>query len=865
MSDRNQDNGSRYDFFLAHASSDKPYARALSQALRERGFRVFLDEVSLAAGRPGRAWVSSIPEAQIAAQATVVLVSDKIDRAWYLKEEIVQAIELSRRGAHDVIPVYIDGLPRQMTDVPYGLKALQGLDGRKGVGGVTDALTRCVGSDVSPVHREAEAEVERAPRAQEITEAGFRDALHRLTGRRLASLKVEVRATGFRVFLRGDAREIAAVLDALEDRGVEARRFIVDQQVVEVRVFEGDLNATMRFDAEKHRGSSASVPVAALSEAIRWVHVSDLRFGGPGSAERGVWLEALRLDAAEWARVHGSPNFVFVTGDVVNSGQFTEYDQAALWLAAFAKAVGVSVRDVFIVPGEHDVDRGCVARSVKIRDLHDAVRRDPHEKIDEYLAEGQAGWLWPKFEAFAEFAKKFGTFAMDESGLFGSAERQLSLGSVSIGGLNTALVSADEEDSARTLGLGARQINEVINKSSVRHVLFALHHHGPTWLSDGEALDRRLAARAHIALCSHQHTVSGERAEACSVSQVVRLRPGAPGVTASECGSQAYAWGSLDANGLHFFPRRWSKARGEFVEDAMHYPLRSGGLHHERDQLPEALATWLPRIETLDSITPAEPERIATVYDIFASVIDLDRTAQWARLVKSCDGSRHALVAAFGHYRQSVALFVHRVRRFAPKHSAYPHEVCDVLFHGAHDQMGPMTAGEWTAKMVRALGGGGTARDVLLDRLARSPLLMVFGPIRVDRMREEQWAALRRFLTEELPQMVAPPQEPNLLRVLVALDHKDSPVATRRTAEIRRWDDILDRGTWDFAWLPVLCFPKWEEEVEPYLWDRLRGNPRRDEVLNQCRKAFDLLEKTPLATFQTFVEYLDREIVIESE
>lgn len=107
-----------YDFFIAHAGADTVEAERLFDLLFEEA-KVFLDSRCLI---PGDDWPTVVQRAQRNSSATVVLISDKTDQAFYQGEEIAAAIALSREedGAHRVIPLYCAGGPPG--DVPYGLR-----------------------------------------------------------------------------------------------------------------------------------------------------------------------------------------------------------------------------------------------------------------------------------------------------------------------------------------------------------------------------------------------------------------------------------------------------------------------------------------------------------------------------------------------------------------------------------------------------------------------------------------------------------------------------------------------------------------------------------------------------------------------
>jgi hypothetical protein len=122
-------------FFIAHTGRDTERAKELRNLLHP-DVPVFLDACDL---QPGDEWDVKLARHQRAALATVAVLSSAVDPAYYLREEIANAITLQRQDpdTHRLIPVYLDGLPRNPMDVPYGLRVRHALDARElGMSGV---------------------------------------------------------------------------------------------------------------------------------------------------------------------------------------------------------------------------------------------------------------------------------------------------------------------------------------------------------------------------------------------------------------------------------------------------------------------------------------------------------------------------------------------------------------------------------------------------------------------------------------------------------------------------------------------------------------------------------------------------------
>lgn len=132
-----------WELFLAYAGPDRDLALELHGALERLGVRTFIDRRGLLAGMP---WDSQLKNAQSTARGTVVLISSGFERAWYQAEEIQRAIHLARKWERLLIPLYRDGRPSDIDDVPYGLYRLEPLDlvSCGGVDGAAAALHELV-------------------------------------------------------------------------------------------------------------------------------------------------------------------------------------------------------------------------------------------------------------------------------------------------------------------------------------------------------------------------------------------------------------------------------------------------------------------------------------------------------------------------------------------------------------------------------------------------------------------------------------------------------------------------------------------------------------------------------------------------
>lgn len=115
-----------WDFFLAHASPDKPTVRALSAQLKPHG-PTFLDEEEISLGD---VWDQRIHRALLTTRIVVIFVSKASAQAFWQNGEVKAAIARWRHEPESLrlVPVFIDGWPRHDDPVLLELRQFQGVD-----------------------------------------------------------------------------------------------------------------------------------------------------------------------------------------------------------------------------------------------------------------------------------------------------------------------------------------------------------------------------------------------------------------------------------------------------------------------------------------------------------------------------------------------------------------------------------------------------------------------------------------------------------------------------------------------------------------------------------------------------------------
>jgi hypothetical protein len=168
------------------------------------------------------------------------------------------------------------------------------------------------------------------------------------------------------------------------------------------------------------------------------------------------------------------------------------------------------------VPGNHDVDRDVITKSVTIRDQHAAIRRDgdPANALAERLREEAAAQLLlSPFAEYNMFARLFQNETTPTSVFWESSDEDddliLNDGScLRLRGINSSIISDKSGDNGPPQGpatevVGLVQVQLRDEQEGICYL--TLCHHPPEWMRDGDVVSDHLTSRARIQLYGHKH------------------------------------------------------------------------------------------------------------------------------------------------------------------------------------------------------------------------------------------------------------------------------------------------------------------------------------------------------------------------
>jgi tetratricopeptide (TPR) repeat protein len=250
------------------------------------------------------------------------------------------------------------------------------------------------------------------------------------------------------------------------------------------------------------------------SEGVCWLHLSDFHFGGSASNryDEEVVVESLLKDIGERIEKDGlAPDFIVITGDLAFSGKSPEYELAREFLDELLKITEVTRPRLFIVPGNHDVDRSLISRGAL--ELGKTVN-DKQVTNDILGSPDDRRLLFSRFKGYSEFFNDYfkGHNSFDDERYFYVAHFNMGSRRLAILGLNSSWLAASNEDETFKLVIGERQTRVALKAADKASpaLKIALLHHPHDWIRsfDQSYSMSRLLTECHFVLHGHLHKSS---------------------------------------------------------------------------------------------------------------------------------------------------------------------------------------------------------------------------------------------------------------------------------------------------------------------------------------------------------------------
>lgn len=248
------------------------------------------------------------------------------------------------------------------------------------------------------------------------------------------------------------------------------------------------------------------------------LHLSDIHFRAPACITPNLdpnrpYRTRLLQDLRAQISLLGPVDTILVGGDIAFKGALEEYTAALDWLSELANACGCQLERIFVIPGNHDVDRSVILNNPTVRNVQQAiVRSNPARRERELLdqfRDGDAGRaLLAPLATYNNFAARFDCQVFPPERLYWHRDLSLDFSvTLRIYGLTSVLLSGagvpdGREDTRESLYLSPLQtvldpVDNIVN--------LVLCHHPPDWFIDQDEVDDAIRGRSSLHLFGHKH------------------------------------------------------------------------------------------------------------------------------------------------------------------------------------------------------------------------------------------------------------------------------------------------------------------------------------------------------------------------
>jgi predicted phosphodiesterase len=244
------------------------------------------------------------------------------------------------------------------------------------------------------------------------------------------------------------------------------------------------------------------------------LNVSDIHFHHPICATQMDPDRPFRTRLIQDARTRsaelGHVDAILVSGDIAFAGLLEEYEEAYAWLVQLAHACSCPLERIYVIPGNHDVNRGTTRNNLSVRNVHRAIANaTQNEREGELLAQfrhpdtGRA--LMESIAAYNVFAARFSCQVYTPDKLFWHQDLPLGNGrTLRIYGLTSTLLSGADGQNDLRMRLYLSPLQTALDPAD-GVVNLVMCHHPPDWLMDQDDVEDAVNGRATIQFFGHKH------------------------------------------------------------------------------------------------------------------------------------------------------------------------------------------------------------------------------------------------------------------------------------------------------------------------------------------------------------------------
>ncbi len=254
-----------------------------------------------------------------------------------------------------------------------------------------------------------------------------------------------------------------------------------------------------------------------IRSVMRLLHLSDIHFREPECLNADTdsnlpYRTVLERDVvAQCVNDGRAVGAILVGGDIAYKAHPHEYGKAQDWLLRLAESCNCPPERIYVVPGNHDVNRKVCGESMAVANAQEAVvAAKGGEAVRERALRKQLGdvdtgrALFQPLAAYNDFAAAFGCNVFP-SQPFWKDTIDLTQGvKLRLFGLTSTLLSGIGERDNEPGQLYLSPLQTVLNLED-DVVNLVICHHPPVWLLDRSEVEDKINTRAMLQFFGHEH------------------------------------------------------------------------------------------------------------------------------------------------------------------------------------------------------------------------------------------------------------------------------------------------------------------------------------------------------------------------
>jgi len=311
------------------------------------------------------------------------------------------------------------------------------------------------------------------------------------------------------------------------------------------------------------------------------IHISDFHFCKKNDYETEIIIENLIKDVSNLREKYAlNPNMLILSGDIAHSGKEEDYKIALKHINNLIKELGIPIKKVFIVPGNHDVNRDDLRLS-KLDISNEA-------KVNEFLQkEDERKEVFKKLDNFYGFVRNFySDYDYYQNKYYFTSKIKTAYCNLGIVCLNSSWYSGETKyekdifDDDKKLLVGEHQIRSAYKDVDDSDVIITIMHHPLSQLKDFDEsiVHSYVMEKSDFLFHGHDHSNSSMKL----VDPDGKCHIITAGACYTEKKDKRYVLCELDFSNLEYtlYLRRFSDEKKNWGADTLTYKNSDGIYNH---------------------------------------------------------------------------------------------------------------------------------------------------------------------------------------------------------------------------------------------------------------------------------------------